>query len=219
MAVGAVRVCTPLCSCPLIQPLCSLCSECKAHCQVQDVHARHASRLSWHPLCNPLCTPPKKTHTTHPTPTPHPTNTPPPPHIPPPYILLRHLVMPLQIGTFMSVLESTNSLLTAYANATSYIPDPVYLTGFTSTSPCPSGDSASTAQTSGQSNPGADQARLGYDVGLFSYVGCRCDAEYDNMYAVDGQGGQTLKPKNHRWPTPNAHQTLRQSTTAASRLQ
>ena len=93
----------------------------------------------------------------------------------------------------MSVLESTNSLLTAYANASSYIPDPVYVTGFASTNACPSDNTGNTAQTSGQPSPGADHASLGYDFGLFSFVGCRCDAGYDNMYTVDVQGGQTLE--------------------------
>ena len=121
---------------------------------------------------------------------------PPLPTLSPSNIPVYHLILPLQIAAFMSVLESTNSLLTAYANATSYIPTPVYVTGFTSTSACPSGDTASTSQTSGQGNPSALHASLDYDNGLFSFVGCRCDAEYDNMYAVDDQGGQALKPQH-----------------------
>ncbi len=93
----------------------------------------------------------------------------------------------LQIEAFLSVLDSTNSLITAYANATAYIPDPTYVDGFPSTTPCPSADAA-TQITSVTTNGVFIDGAVSYDFGLFSYVGCRCDAGYDNMYNVDSTG-------------------------------
>ena len=89
----------------------------------------------------------------------------------------------MQIKAFLSVLDSTNSLVAAFANATAYIPDPAYVDSFTSATACPSGDSG--AQVT--SVPTSYTA-LNYDFALFSYVGCRCNAGYDNIYSVDSQG-------------------------------
>jgi len=98
----------------------------------------------------------------------------------------------LQIEAFLSVLDSTNSLITAFANATAYIPDPSYVDGFTSTTPCPSTDPATQIPNiiiDGVLIVGA----LGYDFGLFSYAGCRCNAGYDNIYTVDDTGDTTVQ--------------------------
>ncbi|DBA84440.1 TPA: hypothetical protein ACH3X1_006072 [Trebouxia sp. C0004] len=95
-----------------------------------------------------------------------------------------------RIEAFLSVLDSTNSLITAFANATASIPDPTYVDGFPSTAPCPSTDAATqipSMTTNGSLNLGA----LSYDFGLFSYAGCRCNAGYDNIYSIDGTGRVT----------------------------
>lgn len=39
--------------------------------------------------------------------------------------------------------------------------------------------------------------QMGYDEGLFSYVGCRCNDGYDNIYSIDSTGlflGKSLSP-------------------------
>ena len=89
----------------------------------------------------------------------------------------------MQIKAFLSVLDSTNSLVAAFANATAYIPDPAYVDSFTSATACPSGYSG--AQVTGVPT---SYTALNYDFALFSYVGCRCNAGYDNIYSVDSQG-------------------------------
>ncbi|KAA6421082.1 MAG: serine threonine kinase [Trebouxia sp. A1-2] len=93
-----------------------------------------------------------------------------------------------RIEAFLSVLDSTNSLITAFANATAYIPNPTFVDGFLSTTPCPSMDAAT--QNPNTTTNGVVGV-LSYDFGLFSYVGCRCNAGYDNIYTVDGTGRVT----------------------------
>ena len=95
-------------------------------------------------------------------------------------------MLTVQIEAFIATLDSTNSLLAAYANATAYIPDPVYVDNFTSVSACPSNDTSS--QVLGKARPSSIYIALGYDFGLFSFAGCRCVTGFDNIYSVDNQG-------------------------------
>ena len=95
----------------------------------------------------------------------------------------------MQIGAFLSVLESTNSLVAAYANATAYIPSSAYTTGFASTTACPSTSTAN--NVANVATPWGFATAVGtvtYDFALFSYVGCRCNPGYDNIYSVDDAG-------------------------------
>ncbi len=122
----------------------------------------------------------------------------------------------MQIEAFLSILDNTNSLITAFANATTYIPDPSYVDGFTSTTPCPSPDNA-TQILSMSSNGILNDVDLSYDFGLFSYAGCRCNAGYDNIYTVDDTGNTTVQ-SGHACRHADTHHAIPEMATLCTSL-
>ena len=105
----------------------------------------------------------------------------------------------MQLRTFLGILADTRNLTLATANATAYNPASRRSPG--STSP-PRSRSTPLPPSTGCSRQGPDttddptEQALGsavgqsaYDKGLFSYVGCRCNRGFDNVYTLAETGG------------------------------
>lgn len=84
----------------------------------------------------------------------------------------------------LQVLAATDSLVQAAAYLT---PDMVNLTWPAAAVACGSDDSSSEA-FSVHGGLGRDDVTIDYDKSLFSYVGCRCQSGYDNIYTFDEAG-------------------------------
>ena len=114
----------------------------------------------------------------------------------------------VQLQTFLGILTETHSLTLATANVTAGAPA---LLGLPPRGPGPPpkfGPDAegppmspgafeamscsvdSLGASGGLVNQGLSSAviHMGYDYSLFSYVGCRCNAGYDNVYSLNATG-------------------------------
>ena len=109
----------------------------------------------------------------------------------------------VQLQTFLGILTDTHSLTLATANVTAGAPALLGLPPSPNSGPDAEGPPMSPGvfeamscsvdslgMTGGLVNQGLSSAviHMGYDYSLFSYVGCRCNAGYDNVYSLNATG-------------------------------
>ncbi len=94
----------------------------------------------------------------------------------------------MQLQIFLGILSDTGNLTLATTNVTATTATPP---GASEAMGC---SESSSGVTGNLVSPGLSPAVLntGYDNSIFSYVGCRCNAGYDNIYTLNDTGTSLL---------------------------